>query len=121
MKSLREHELEYEVGKLKRRVWELEGSQIFLTGADDLDDVRTVGAHELPVVAMVRVEPKNPYDKSEGLRLLMETRGRESLGMSYHLGPEVVADDRHLEQALVTMHERLIHKIITRRREQKGN
>jgi hypothetical protein len=115
MKTLREFELELKVHELEHQLREFQGKAIAFGYADDIDYSRAISIKsqygDLPMAAQVLAV----YGHKR-LSVVLETVGcKDTFRHAYYLDREVTADKRHLEQALVSMHEKVIYQILRNR------
>jgi hypothetical protein len=113
MKTLRECELEQKIHDLEFRLVLAQKNTASLGRLDDVDYSKSieVGYGELPMAARVCATFLEPR-----LSVVLESIGnQEKFQHAYYIDRSLIADKFHLEQALVSMHEKLIYQILQSR------
>jgi hypothetical protein len=112
MKTLREIELEYKVRDLELKLYAMAGKSSILGREDDIQDVASYNTDykELPMVCRVAV--KDEFSKTQ---VILKSFGENAIGMAYYVDKLTTPSEHHLQQALVSMHEKLMYDIVRMR------
>ena len=113
MKTLREVELEMKIHDLEKELWQAKGKYEKITlGEHDAIPCELLKVREIPMVARVQIQKMGDQQYQIILRSELPNM---PITYGYYLDTRILYTKRHLEQALLDMHERLIHSIARER------